>query len=87
MGVTCLLVGVAQLPLAFRVADLTGESTAMFVMGSGGWLLIGIGINLLRRRSAFEIGWTDSNRIAYLEAAFLIVLSILVVVAALVASS
>lgn len=85
-GLTCMLVGVAQLPLAFRVAEITGESAALFVMGSGGWLLIGIGINLFRRRAPFEITWTDSNRAELLQAVFLVVLSVIVVAVALAVS-
>lgn len=78
-GLTTLLVGVSQLPLAFALAE---NHWALFVMGSGGWLLIGIGINLLQGREAFEIGWTDDDGIEWLVAAAMVGFALLVVAAA-----
>lgn len=78
-GIACVLVGVSQLPLAFVYAEST---PSLFVVGAGGWMLIGIGINLLQGRAAFEIEWADDETISWLIAAVLVVLSIGVVVAA-----
>lgn len=78
-GLACVLVGVSQLPLAFIHGEPT---TTLFVVGGGGWMLIGIGLNLLQGRGAFEIRWTDNETISWLIAAMLVVFAVLVVVAA-----
>lgn len=80
-GLAAVLVGVGQLPLAFVLADLSDEYLSLFVIGSGGWLLIAIGINLLSGKEAFYNGWTDNERIEWFMAAGLFLLAIVVVVA------
>jgi hypothetical protein len=75
-----MLVGVSQLPLAFVLAELSDEYLSLFVIGSGGWLLIGIGINLITGKDAFYNGWTDNERIQWYMAAGLFLLAIVVVV-------
>lgn len=78
-GLACVLVGVSQLPLAFRLAD---HYVSVFVVGSGGWLLIATGINLLQGREAFANEWTENERIAWLLAAVMVLFAIGVVAAA-----
>lgn len=78
-GLACVLVGVSQLPLAFIHAE---SNASLFVVGAGGWMLIGIGINLLQGRRAFEIRWTDNGTISWLIAAMLVVFAVLVFLAA-----
>jgi hypothetical protein len=66
-----VLVGASQLPLAFLFG---GQSWTPFVAGSGGWLLISIGVNHLRGRRALEFEWTGSERAAWLGSAWLFLL-------------
>lgn len=80
-GLTCLLVGMCQLPLAFVYADLPDQPLPLFVIGGGGWLLISAGVNLLQGEKAFQNGWTENERIEWLSAAGLVLLSLLVVAA------
>lgn len=80
-GLTSVLVGSSQLPLAFLLADLTNQSLAVFVIGSGGWLLIGLGINLLQGKRAFHTEWTDNERYRWLIAAVICLLAFVVVIA------
>ncbi|MDS0293085.1 hypothetical protein [Halogeometricum luteum] len=76
-GLTCVLVGASQLPLAFS----NERSLALFVTGSGGWLLISIGVNLFRGRGALDFEWTGSERAAWLGSAWLLLFGLLVVAA------
>lgn len=76
-GLACVLVGVSQLPLAF----LGERSLAPFVIGSGGWLLIGIGVNLAGGRGALDFEWTGSERAAWLGSAWHFAFGLLVVAA------
>lgn len=76
-GLACVFVGVSQLLLAF----LGERSLAPFVAGSGGWLLISIGVNLFRGRGALDFEWTNSERGAWLGSAWLFVFGLLVVAA------
>lgn len=82
IGMACTLIGVSQLPLAFELAALSNQYTAMFVIGSAGWLLIGIGINLLLGRAPFQTDWTDNPRAEWILAAVLVGQAIVVVLAA-----
>jgi hypothetical protein len=83
MGLACVLVGLSQLPLSFLLADLVGSSLPLFVIGGGGWLLIAIGVNMLRGRSPSEVEWTDSARAEWFLAVFDVLLSLFVVAASL----
>lgn len=81
-GLTCLLIGMSQLPLAFILADLSNQPLSLLVIGAGGWLLIGVGINLLQGGGAFQNGWTNNERVEWLMAAVLLLFSIGIVAAA-----
>lgn len=63
-GLAALLIGVSQLPLAFVLADATGNDISLFIIGAGGWLLIGIGVNVFRGMEAFEVDWSESEWVA-----------------------
>lgn len=78
IGLACVLIGASQLPLAFRVSE---QSLVLFIMGCAGWLLIGIGVNLFRGKEGFEVGWSENDRIAWLNAAWTLLLALLVVAA------
>lgn len=82
IGLAVVLVGVSQLPIAFIAADATGHDGMLFVVGAGGWLLISIGVNLLRDRSAFDDGWTESERVEWLLAGVTFVSAVVIAVAA-----
>lgn len=75
-GIACVLIGASQLPVAFVVSE---QSLVFFIMGSGGWLLIGIGVNLFRGKDAFELGWSNNKRISWLSAVWTLLFSLLVV--------
>jgi hypothetical protein len=76
-GLACVLVGASQLPLAFVVSE---QSLVVFSMGSGGWLLISIGVNLLQGRDAFG-GWGNDEQTSWLTAVGTLLFSLFVVVA------
>jgi hypothetical protein len=76
-GLACVLIGASQLPLAFVVGE---QPLVFFVMGSGGWLLISIGVNLFRRRDALE-GWGNDEQTSWLSAVGTLLFSLFVVVA------
>lgn len=73
-----MLIGVSQLPLAFLVSE---QSLVLFIMGCAGWLLIGIGVSLFRGKEGFEIDWNENDRIAWLNAAWTLLLALLIVAA------
>ncbi|MFC6723694.1 hypothetical protein ACFQE1_04710 [Halobium palmae] len=77
-GLACVLVGASQLPLAFLVGE---QSLILFVMGCAGWMLIGLGVDLLRGKEAFETGWGESERIEWLSAAWVLLFALFVVAA------
>lgn len=83
IGLACVLVGLSQLPLSFLVADLAGNSLPLFVIGGAGWLLVGIGLDMLRGRRPFEVRRTDSTGAEWLQAVFFVLLSLFVVAASL----
>ncbi|SDY14797.1 hypothetical protein SAMN04487946_10778 [Halobellus clavatus] len=56
-GVIALLVGASQMMISLVAID--GVMT--FLIGSGGGLLVSIGINLVRSRPAFYNGWKEDG--------------------------
>lgn len=56
-GVIALLVGASQMMVS--LVALNGLLT--FLVGSGGGLLVSIGINLVRNRPAFYNGWKEDG--------------------------
>jgi hypothetical protein len=85
-GLATILVGVSQLPLAFMFADATGYESSLFVIGAGGWLLIGIGANVFRGMEAFELDWSESERAAWLSTIIACILAVVVAAAAFLIS-
>lgn len=81
-GLATILIGVSQLPLAFVLADSTGEEISLFAIGAGGWLLIGIGVNVFRGREAFELDWSKSERAAWLNTIMTCIFAVVVAAAA-----
>ena len=75
-----MFIGMGQLPLAFIFME---HSLSLFVIGSGSWLLIGIGVNVFRDREAFEIRWSGSKWVEWLNTAVLAMYAIAVVAAAI----
>jgi hypothetical protein len=74
-GLAAILVGTSQVLLGMTGfgssgwSGLTMSSWSIFLLGGGGWLLIGIGINLFQGRGAFESGWglgLESERLVWL---------------------
>ena len=82
-GLAAIVVGLSQLPLAFMFADATGYESSIYVVGGGGWMLIGVGINEFRGMEAFEIDWSASNRVAWYGTVLTCILAGVVAVAAL----
>jgi predicted membrane channel-forming protein YqfA (hemolysin III family) len=77
-GLGCVLVGLCQLPLANLYHE---QALALFITASGGWLLVGIGMNLFRGKEAFDFGWSDSERVAWLSTVLFLLFGLFVVVA------
>ncbi len=46
-------------------SDVTTSFLPLFVLGGGGWALIGIGVNLFQGREAFDGGWIESERVMW----------------------
>jgi hypothetical protein len=80
-GLATVLVGVSQLPIAFIAAESTGYDSLLFIVGASGWLLIGIGVNMLRGKEAFDDGWVDSERVEWLWTAVMFVIAVAVAAA------
>jgi len=78
VGLACVLIGASQLPLAFLVSE---QSLVLFIMGSGGWLLISMGINLFLGNEAFESRWDSNERTAWLGAVCILLVGLFVVAA------
>lgn len=76
-GIACVLIGVSQLPVAFVVGE---QPLVLFIIGSGGWLLIGIGVNIFRGREGSEV-WGNNERTSWLSAVWTLLFSLFVVVA------
>lgn len=64
MGVIPLLVGVSLLLLLLS-SPSPFKTDIVFVMGGGGWLLIGIGVNALQGKDPLKGGW-DSETLDHL---------------------
>lgn len=60
VGVIPLLVGLSLLLLLFSTS-LPFETDIVFVMGGGGWLLIGIGVNALSGKDPLQGGWGSKS--------------------------
>jgi hypothetical protein len=77
IGLSTMLIGTAQVLLG--MAGLTSFSgftvsywSSVF-LGGGGWLLIGIGINVFRGRGAFDDPWIKSERVEWLFSAIMLI--------------
>ena len=81
-GLAIVSIGISQLPLAFMLADVTGYNISIFVIGTGGWLLISIGVNVFRGKEVFEIGWSESEQVEWLSTVLMVIFAIAVVAAA-----
>lgn len=57
---TVMLVGVSQLLLVFSY-PVNSNSLVPFIVGSGGWLLIGIAANSYMGREALVVGWKSER--------------------------
>lgn len=79
-GFATVFVGICQLFIAFTVAG--EQSSALFIMGGGGWLLIGIGGNLFRNMEPFENNWGVGERVEWLSTAALLIAAVAMVAAA-----
>ena len=81
-GLAVVLIGISQVLLGLSGlaesswSGLTESSWVIFVLGGGGWLLIGIGVNLLRGREAFDDGWIESRRVSWLNTTVMFVLAV-----------
>ncbi len=83
-GFLAVLVGLSQLPLALSFAPR--QSLRTFVVGSGGVLLVSIGINLFSGRAPFESGWSDDGVPGRTSAAVLTLVTLAVVVASVLSA-
>jgi hypothetical protein len=72
-----VLIGLCQLPIGILYRE---QALVLFITGSGGWLLISIGVNLFQGKEAIG-GWSDSERVAWLSTVGLLLFSLFVVVA------
>lgn len=81
LGLLVVLVGTSQLPIALGFA--TDNNQWMLVVGSGGWLLIGIGINLMMGQRALWSDWNESGKHGMISLATLTLLTIAVVVSSI----
>jgi hypothetical protein len=66
-GLATILIGMSQLPMAFVLADSTGFEIPLFVIVVGSVVLIAIGVNVFRGMEAFEVEWSESERVAWLD--------------------
>lgn len=69
-GIVTLLLGVSQVLFIMHFMgssepDVTTSSLPLFVLGGGGWALIGIGVNLFKGKEAFDGGWIESERVMW----------------------
>jgi len=79
-GLVALFVGASQAAVA--LAFTADRAPATFVVGSGGWLLVAIGINLLREGDAFRSDWNEDGELGWIATTLLVVIAVVVVVAA-----
>jgi hypothetical protein len=80
-GLATVLAGMSQLSLAVMFADVTGDDISLFIGGAGGWLLIGIGVNVFQGKEVFDDGWVESKRVTWLLTAVQFILAVAVVAA------
>ncbi len=66
-GLAAIVIGMSQLPMAFMFADATRFDISLWVIGVSGMLLIAIGVNVFRGMEAFEIAWSESKRVSWLD--------------------
>ena len=58
-GVVAVVLGACQVALTFTL-----DGSQVLIVGSGGWLLIGIGSNLIRGRRASYSDWNEDGKLA-----------------------
>ena len=75
IGASQVLLGTSRL-VGSSWSGFTESAWTIFVLGGGGWLLIGIGSNLFRGRAAFDDGWIERERVAWLHTAVMFVLAV-----------
>lgn len=76
-GITAMLMGLSQVLYVLEIPRAgLWSSWSIFVLGAGGWLLIGIGMNVFQGRNAFDGGWIDSGRVTWLWLVSILLLSI-----------
>lgn len=79
LGIITLLIGLSQVVLALSFIDpgpllATPSSWVGFVLAAGGWMLIGIGMNVFQDRKAFN-GW-NSERVRWLSIVVMFLLTV-----------
>ena len=57
-GVVAIVLGACQVALTFTL-----NGSQLLIVGSGGWLLIGIGSSLIRGRRASESEWNEDGKL------------------------
>ncbi|MDG5761871.1 hypothetical protein QA600_21345 [Natronococcus sp. A-GB1] len=75
-GVVAVVLGACQVALTFTL-----NGSQLLIVGSGGWLLVAIGLNLVRGRTALESDWNEGGEPGWIAVVLLMGLSIWVVVA------
>lgn len=81
-GLATVLVGMSQVLLGLSGlmnsswSGLTESAWTIFVLGAGGWLLVGIGVNQFWGRAAFGDGWIESEWVAWLTTTVVFILSV-----------
>ena len=79
-AIVAVLIGMSQIVVAMTTNP--ERSTLFFVVGAGGFLLIGLGVSEFQSKDWFERRPDESKRVAYLGMATLYTITIAVVVAA-----
>lgn len=84
-GLAIVLLGITQVLLATvslmqsSWSGITVSSWSTFVLGGGGWLLIGVGVSVFQGRVVFEpeSGWgIDNQRLAWIGTAAIFAVSV-----------
>lgn len=57
-GVVAIVLGACQVALTFTL-----DGSQLLIVGSGGWLLIGIGSNLIRGRRVSYSDWNEDGKL------------------------
>lgn len=81
-GVISTCIGLSQLPVAYML--LPEHSPLAFVVGSGAWFLISIGINLLRDRAPFESDWHEDGAHGWFSLTVIALTTIAIVVSSVI---